>query len=149
MSYIGTTPPQAFSTATSQSFSGNGGTTFTLNRAVNRSEDLEVFVENVQQKPATSYTASGTTLTFQAAPVSGTNNIYVIFRNFAIPSTGGPSLANNNSFVGVNNFSQPIVNSGTIASNITIASGERAMMAGDISINSSTTVTVNGVLTIV
>lgn len=149
MSYIGTAPPQAFSTATSQSFSGNGGTTFTLNRAVNRSEDLEVFVENVQQKPATSYTASGTTLTFQAAPVSGTNNIYVIFRNFAIPSAGGPSLANNNSFAGVNNFAQPLVNSGTIASDITIASGERAMMAGDISINSSTTVTVNGVLTIV
>ena len=149
MSYIGTAPPQAFSTATSQSFSGNGGTTFTLNRAVNRSEDLEVFVENVQQKPATSYTASGTTLTFQAAPVSGTNNIYVIFRNFAIPSAGGPSLANNNSFAGVNNFAQPLVNSGTIASDITIASGERAMMAGDVSINSSTTVTVNGVLTIV
>ena len=99
--------------------------------------------------PATSYTASGTTLTFQAAPVSGTNNIYVIFRNFAIPSAGGPSLANNNSFAGVNNFAQPLVNSGTIASDITIASGERAMMAGDISINSSTTVTVNGVLTIV
>ena len=79
MSYIGTTPPQTFSTATSQSFSGNGSTTvFTLNRAVNRNEDLEVFVENVQQKPATSYTASGTTLTFQAAPVSGSNNIYVI-----------------------------------------------------------------------
>ncbi len=150
MSYIGTAPPQTFSTATSQSFSGNGSTTvFTLNRAVNRNEDLEVFVENVQQKPATSYTASGTTLTFQAAPVSGTNNIYVIFRNFAIPSAGGPSLANNNSFAGVNNFAQPLVNSGTIASDITIASGERAMMAGDISINSSTTVTVNGVLTIV
>ena len=31
MSYIGTTPPQTFSTATSQSFSGNGSTTvFTL-----------------------------------------------------------------------------------------------------------------------
>ena len=149
MSYIGTTPPQTFSTATSQSFSGNGGTTFTLNRAVNRSEDLEVFVENVQQKPATSYTASGTTLTFQAAPVSGTNNIYVIFRNFAIPSAGGPSLANNNSFVGVNNFAEPLVNSGTISSDITIASGERAMMAGDISIANTKTVTVNGVLTIV
>ena len=150
MSYIGTAPPQTFSTATSQSFSGDANeTVFTLNRAVNRNEDLEVFVENVQQKPATSYTASGTTLTFQARPVSGTNNIYVIFRNFAVPSAGGPSLANNNSFAGVNNFAQPIVNSGTIASDITIASGERAMMAGDISINSSTTVTVNGVLTIV
>ena len=42
MSYIGTPPPQT--AATSQSFSGNGSTTvFTLNRAVNRNEDLEVF----------------------------------------------------------------------------------------------------------
>ena len=106
-------------------------------------------MKTYNKNQSTSYTASGTTLTFQAAPGSGTNNIYVIFRNFAIPSAGGPSLANNNSFVGVNNFAQPIVNSGTIASDITIASGERAMMAGDISINSSTTVTVNGVLTIV
>jgi hypothetical protein len=86
MAYIGKAPNTAIvNQATSQSFSGNGSTTFTLNRSVNRGEDLEVFVENVQQEPGAgkSYTASGTTLTFDAAPPNGTNNIYVIYRGEA------------------------------------------------------------------
>ena len=87
MAYIGKAPNTAIvNQATSQSFSGNGSTTaFTLNRSVNVGEDLEVFVENVQQEPGAgkSYTASGTTLTFDEAPPSGTNNIYVIYRGEA------------------------------------------------------------------
>ena len=87
MAYIGKAPNTAIvNQATSQSFSGNGSTTaFTLTRSVNVGEDLEVFVENVQQEPGSgkSYTASGTTLTFDAAPPSGTNNIYVIYRGEA------------------------------------------------------------------
>ena len=44
-----------------------------------------MFVENVQQEPGSgkSYTASGTTLTFDEAPPSGTNNVYVIYRGEA------------------------------------------------------------------
>ena len=87
MAYIGKAPNTAIvNQATSQSFSGNGSTTaFTLTRSVNVGEDLEVFVENVQQEPGSgkSYTASGTTLTFDEAPPSGTNNIYVIYRGEA------------------------------------------------------------------
>lgn len=87
MAYIGKAPNTAIvNQATSQSFSGNGSTTaFTLNRSVNVGEDLEVFVENVQQEPGSgkSYTASGTTLTFDEAPPSGTNNVYVIYRGEA------------------------------------------------------------------
>ena len=87
MAYIGKAPNTAIvNQATSQSFSGNGSTTaFTLNRSVNVGEDLEVFVENVQQEPGAgkSYTASGTTLTFDEAPPSGTNNVYVIYRGEA------------------------------------------------------------------
>ena len=86
MAYIGKQPNTAIvNQATSQSFSGNGSTTFTLNRSVNVGEDLEVFVNNVQQEPGSgkSYTASGTTLTFDEAPPSGTNNIYVIYRGEA------------------------------------------------------------------
>ena len=64
-------------------FSGNGSTTvFTLTRSVQKEVDLEVFVENVQQEPITAFTVSGTTLTFTGAPPSGTNNIYVVYRNF-------------------------------------------------------------------
>ena len=87
MAYLGKAPNTAIvNQATSQSFSGNGSTTaFTLTRSVNVGEDLEVFVNNVQQEPGSgkSYTASGTTLTFDEAPPSGTNNIYVIYRGEA------------------------------------------------------------------
>ena len=87
MAYIGKAPNTAIvNQATSQSFSGNGSTTaFTLTRSVNVGEDLEVVVNNVQQEPGSgkSYTASGTTLTFDEAPPSGTNNVYVIYRGEA------------------------------------------------------------------
>ena len=87
MAYIGKSPNTAIvNQTTSQSFSGNGSTTaFTLTRSVNVGEDLEVFVNNVQQEPGSgkSYTASGTTLTFDEAPPSGTNNVYVIYRGEA------------------------------------------------------------------
>ena len=90
MAYIGAQPNKTLTKTTSQSFNGTGSaTTFTLNRAVNTEEELEVFVENVQQEPGSgkSYTASGTTLTFDAAPPSGTGNIYVIYRGLAEVTT--------------------------------------------------------------
>ena len=83
MAYLGAQPNKTLTKTTSQSFNGTGSaTTFTLNRAVNTEEELEVFVENVQQEPGSgkSYTASGTTLTFDEAPPSGTGNVYVIYR---------------------------------------------------------------------
>ena len=50
MSYVGGAPAKSPASPTSQYFSGDGSTTvFTLNRAVNVSEDLEVFVNNIQQ----------------------------------------------------------------------------------------------------
>ena len=89
MSYLGTSSSIYDPTRTIASprdadrFSGNGSTTgFTLTRSVQKEVDLEVFVENVQQEPITAFTVSGTTLTFTGAPPSGTNNIYVVYRNF-------------------------------------------------------------------
>jgi len=90
MSFIGAKPSQTLATPTSQYFNGTGSqTVFTLNRAVNVSEDLEVFVNNVQQEPGVgkSYTAVGTTLTFDAAPASGTANVYVVYRGLAEVTT--------------------------------------------------------------
>ena len=86
MSYLGGAPAKSIESPTSQYFSGNGSNTlFTLNRAVNVSEEIEVFVNNVQQEPGVgkSYTANGTSLTFDAAPSSGTNNVYVVYRGFS------------------------------------------------------------------
>jgi hypothetical protein len=89
MAYLGTTSSIYDPTRTIASprdadrFSGNGSTTvFTLTRSVQKEVDLDVYVENVSQEPITAYSVSGTTLTFTGAPPSGTNNIYVVYRNF-------------------------------------------------------------------
>lgn len=91
MPYLGSIIP-AFDPTTAVSpqtdaerFSGNGSTTvFTITRTVSTAADLDVYVENVKQEPTTAYTASGTTLTFTAAPSVGTNNIYVLYRGSAV-----------------------------------------------------------------
>ena len=76
MPYIGTDVPTGFSVTSKQSFSGDASTVaFTLTKAAASATDLEVFVDNVQQEPTTAYTVSSTTLTFTAAPATGTNNI--------------------------------------------------------------------------
>ena len=64
-------------------FSGNSSTTaFTLTRSVNFPTDLEVFVENIQQEPVTAYTVNGNSVVFTEAPPTGTNNVYVVYRNY-------------------------------------------------------------------
>ena len=109
MAYLGPPPSQKLATPTSQYFSGNGSATaFTLNRPVNVAEDLNVFVNNVAQQPGAgkSYTATGTTLTFDAAPDAGTNNVYVVYRGLAEPTTrlehssGQPLAATTGAFSG-------------------------------------------------
>jgi len=90
MAYIGNFPAKSKTTTSSQYFNGDGSTVaFTLNRPVNVAEDLEVFVDNVQQEPGSgkSYTATGTSLTFDAAPSAGTANVYVVYRGLAEVTT--------------------------------------------------------------
>ncbi len=89
------------------SFNGTGSaTSFTLSQTVSATTDIEVIVDNVQQSPYdSSYSVSGTTLTFSAAPSAGTNNIYVIYNhartittNQVIPDDGSvhsSKIANN------------------------------------------------------
>ena len=66
---------------TNDSYNGDGSTTaFTLSQSVSATTDIEVIVDNVQQSPHdSSYSVSGTALTFSEAPATGTNNIYVIY----------------------------------------------------------------------
>lgn len=73
-------------------FSGNGSTTaFTMQIAPASVNSIIVVVSGVTQAPAT-YTISGTTLNFTAAPPSGTGNIVVRYLGVkGIPST--PSAA--------------------------------------------------------
>ena len=83
MPYVGNSPASNFASVTKDTFSGDGSTTsFTLSKAAT-TNGVAVYVENVRQIPTTAYTVSGTTLDFGSgnAPVSGTNNIYVMHHN--------------------------------------------------------------------
>jgi len=89
MSYIGNSPTNvAFQTDT---FSGTGSTTaFTMSVAPANTTSVLVAVTGVLQDPST-YSVSGTTLTFSAAPPSGTNNISA--RYLGIPASGVTTTA--------------------------------------------------------
>jgi hypothetical protein len=84
VAYIGASPTTAaFLTDT---FSANGsGTVFTLSTAPANTNSILVAVSGVLQDPST-YSVSGTTLTFSAAPPAGTGNISVRF--LGIPASG-------------------------------------------------------------
>ena len=89
MSYIGNQPVyQAFVT---DQFSGNGSTTaFTMSVAPANTASVLVAVSGVLQDPST-YSVSGLTLTFSAAPPSGTGNISA--RYLGIPASGVTTTA--------------------------------------------------------
>ena len=89
MPYIGQSPTQAaFVTDT---FSGNGATTaFTMSVAPAGTTSVLVAVSGVLQDPST-YSVSGLTLTFSAAPPSGTGNISA--RYLGIPASGVATTA--------------------------------------------------------
>ena len=87
MAYVGTPidTNNQFQSLVGKRFSGDASTTaFTLDVAPSSTLDIEVFVENVRQDPNSAYSLSGTTLTFAAAPPSGTNNIYVVHQAKAV-----------------------------------------------------------------
>ena len=111
-----------------------------------------VSLNGVTQAPGPNggFTIQGTNIVFDSALTSSDVIDYIVVMgnslSAGVPSTGsvqGPHLSSNL-------FRDPLrINNATISSDITIASGERAMVAGDISIANSITLTVNGVLTVV
>jgi hypothetical protein len=90
MSYIGN--PIVSTDFPKDTFSGNGSTTaFTMSIAPASVNAVIVVVSGITQDPST-YTISGTTLTFSAAPPTGTDNISV--RHLGVAGTPQvPALA--------------------------------------------------------
>ena len=94
MPYLGPAPSGTFGTGAKDRFSGDASTVaFTMSQSVGNVNDIDVFVDNVRQEPTISYTVSATTLTFTAAPDSGTNNVYVVHKANAASLTPPDNIA--------------------------------------------------------
>jgi hypothetical protein len=94
MTYVGTPidTTNQFQSLVGKRFNGDGSTTdFTLDVTPGSTLDIEVFVANVRQDPNSAYTVSGTTLSFTAAPASGTNNIYVVHQAKSVGTIDVPA----------------------------------------------------------
>ena len=145
MSYIGNQPiSAAFLTDT---FSGNGSTVaFTMTVAPANTSSIIVAITGVLQDPST-YSVSGTTLTFSAAPPSGTSNISV--RYLGIPASGVTTTAyrtvtNFTATAGQTSFSVPSYTVGYID---VYRNGVR-LVSTDYTATTGTTVVLNNACTV-
>jgi hypothetical protein len=87
LSYIGNSLTQQSFTGGVDQFNGNASNTaFGLTRTINTVYDVDVYVENVWQRPGVGYNVSANTITFTSAPSAGSNNVVVVYRNFTATS---------------------------------------------------------------
>ena len=145
MAFIGNQPfTAAFLTDT---FSGNGSTVaFTMTVAPANTSSIIVAITGVLQDPST-YSVSGTTLTFSAAPPSGTSNISV--RYLGIPASGVTTTAyrtvtNFTATAGQTSFSVPSYTVGYID---VYRNGVR-LVSTDYTATTGTTVVLNNACTV-
>jgi len=141
MPYQGNIPATQYQGIPSvQQFSGNGSTTtFTLNQSVSNIQSVLVSVDGVVQDANESYTIpDGTTLTFTAAPSSGTDNIFVNYLSKTLASVD-PTDEFKGNFKGNGMFR---TNGKNLSSDITITSSENANVTGPLTVDSGVTLTV-------
>ena len=142
MAYIGNTAASRFvSNRAASVYSGDGSTVaFTLEQVVTQDEDVLVSVDGVVQEPSVGYAvSSGTTLTFSAAPSTGTGNIFVQYLGLA-HGTVVPPEANKGNFKSGGLFR---INAQSLEENITILATENAQITGTVTVNNNITLTIN------
>ena len=141
MAYIGNAVPAIFQSRPSVvRFNGDGSdTTFALGREISTVQDIMVSVDGVVQDTAAYTIPDGTTLTFSAAPSSGTGNIFV---NYLAPQTGTvtPAAENKGNFKAGGLFR---TNAQNLTANTTILATENAQVTGTFTVDDSVTLTVN------
>lgn len=141
MPYQGNIPATQFQSIPSvQQFSGDNSTTvFTLSSTVANIQSVLVSVDGVVQDANDSYTIpDGTSLTFSAAPSSGTDNIFVNYLGKTL-STVTPPAENKGQFKSSGIFR---VNAQNLTADTTIAATENANVTGPLTIDSGVTLTV-------
>jgi len=141
MAYIGNAVPAIFQSRPSVvRFNGDGSdTTFALGRAISTVQDILVSVDGVVQDSSAYTVPDGSTLTFSAAPSSGTANIFVHFLDLA----GGnitPAEEFKGNFKGGGLFR---TNAQSLTENITILATENAQVTGAFTIDNNITLTIN------
>jgi hypothetical protein len=120
---------------TAEDFNGTGSqTVYTMSVTPANSASVIIAISGVVQDPST-YTVSGTTLTFSTAPPAGTDNISC--RYLALPTTTTGTGAVINATNGI------IINNQTITASYTIPVGSNAMSTGPVTAASGVTVTVS------
>ena len=137
------------------SISADGSTAYSLTKGgtaydPGQAERLIVSVDGVTQAPNSAFTVSGNTITFSEAVPASSSIDYIVAMG-DVMDVGTVSNGTITSDKLSSNFYKEgiIINSATIDNNVTIASTERAMIAGSITISANKNLTVNGELTIV
>ena len=141
MAYIGNNVPANFQAPPAVvRFNGDGSdTTFDLGRTIGSVLEILVSVDGVVQDSAAYTVPDGSTLTFSAAPSSGTNNIFVYFLELAA-GTVTPTAEFKGNFKNGGMFR---INAQALDTNITILATENAQVTGTLTVNSGITLTVN------
>ncbi len=141
MAYLGNNVPANFQTPPAVvRFNGDGSdTTFALGRTVGSVQEILVSVDGVVQDTSSYTVPDGSTLTFTAAPSSGTNNIFVYFLELSAGSVT-PAAENKGNFKTGGMFR---TNSQNLTIDTTILATENAQVTGTITVDSGVTLTVN------
>ena len=141
MAYIGNNVPANFQAPPAVvRFNGDGSdTTFALGRTIGSVQEILVSVDGVVQDSAAYTVPDGSTLTFTAAPSSGTGNIFVYFLELSAGSVT-PAAENKGNFKAGGLFR---TNAQNLTANTTILATENAQVTGDFTVDSGVTLTIN------
>ena len=141
MAYLGNVVPANFQAPPAVvRFNGDGSdTTFALGRTVGSVQEILVSVDGVVQDTSAYTVPDGSTLTFTAAPSSGTNNIFVYFLELSAGSVT-PAAENKGNFKNGGMFR---TNAQNLTIDTTILATENAQVTGDFTVDSGVTLTVN------
>jgi len=141
MAYLGNVVPANFQAPPAVvRFNGDGSdTTFALGRTIGSVQEILVSVDGVVQDSSAYTVPDGSTLTFSAAPSSGTNNIFVYFLELSA-GTVTPTAEFKGNFKNGGMFR---TNAQALDTNITILATENAQVTGTLTVNSGITLTVN------
>ena len=92
MPYIGNDLATQFQAFATQTITGDGSTSYTLDRAVANGKEILVYINNVKQEEGSgkSYEASGTTITFSEAVASG-DSCYLVYMGSAQQTVTAPN----------------------------------------------------------